>query len=211
MRDAIAKTGHADFVICHECDLLVQRPLPSAVSAFQCPRCLSPIAGHTGGGLAKPMAAVAAGLIFFYPANFLPVLQLGILGIESSHTMVGAVQVMADSGMALVALMVLFCSVLAPLLELVLLALVLTQVAMDRNVVALPALFRCYTRLDSWTMLEVYLIGLLVSVIKLMGMASVVPGVGLVCFVGMMLASIAAKASLDHHRLWRKIEGICNR
>lgn len=211
MRDAIAKNGHADFVICHECDLLVQRPLPSAVSAFQCPRCLSPIAGRTGEGLAKPMAAVAAGLIFFWPANFLPILRLSILGIESNHTMVGAVQVLADSGMALVALMVLFCSVLAPLLELVLLALVLTQVAVGRNVLALPALFRCYTRLDSWTMLEVYMIGLLVSVVKLLGMASVMPGVGLICFVGLMLASIATKVSLDHHQVWRKIESICNR
>ena len=47
--------------------------------------------------------------------------------------------------------MVLFCSVLAPLLEFLLLAIVLAQVATDRKFLALPTLFRVYTRLDSWT------------------------------------------------------------
>lgn len=204
-------TGFTDFIICHECDLLVQLPMSSAASSFKCPRCLSPIAGHTEGELTKPMAAAMAGLLFFWPANFLPILQLKILGIESTHTMIGAVQVMADSGMVIVALMVLFCSVLAPLFECLLLVTVLAQVGINRNIVALPTLFRFYTRLDSWNMLEVYMIGLLVSVIKLLGMASVTPGVGLICFIGMMLANIAAKISLDQHYVWRRIDSICSR
>lgn len=209
MNDTTLDTGHADFIICHECDLLVQRPSPGRAPAYKCPRCFSPITEHASGGLAKPMAAVVAGLLFFWPANFLPILRLSILGIESTHTMVGAVQVIADSGMLLVASMVLFCSVLAPFFELMLLALVLPQVAMGRNVAALPALFRFYTRLDSWAMLEVYMIGLLVSVIKLIGMASVRPGVGLICFVGMMATGIATKLTLDHHLIWERIESIC--
>jgi len=211
MRDPSPEIAPPGFIICQECDLLVQLPLPLAASSFKCPRCSSPIAGHTAGGLAKPFAAVIAGLLFFWPANFLPILQLNILGIESTHTMIGAVQAMADSGMVPVALMVLFCSVLAPLCEFLLLAMVLAQVAIGRNIGTLPTLFRFYTRLDSWTMLEVYMIGLLVSVAKLLSMASVIPDVGLICFIGMMLASIATKINLDHHWVWRRIEYICNR
>jgi paraquat-inducible protein A len=160
--------------------------------------------------LAKPLAAVAAGLIFFWPANFMPILQMTILGIESNHTMIGAVRVMAESGMVPVSLMVLFCSVLAPLFEFSLLGMVLAQVAMGRNIISLPTLFRYYTYLDSWAMLEVYMISLLVSVIKLMGMATVTPGIGMFCFVGMMLSSIAAKVTLYQHGVWRKIETICH-
>jgi len=206
----MANTGRNAFTICHECDLLMHVPPLSAVKAFKCPRCLSPLRGHGKEGLAKPLAAVIAGLIFFWPANFLPILQMTILGIESDHTMIGAMRVMADSGMAPVALMVLFCSVLAPLLEFLLLGMVLAQVALGRNIIALPTTFRFFTYLDSWAMLEVYMIGLLVSVIKLMGMASVTPSIGLLCFVGMMLAGIAAKVTLDHHNIWKRIETICN-
>lgn len=210
MNDITLKPKTSDFIICHECDLLMRLPDRAVSSTLKCPRCSSPVEGHGAGGLAKPLAAVAAGLIFFWPANFLPILNMSILGIESNHTMIGAVRVMAEGGMLPVSLMVLFCSVLAPLLEFLLLGMVLAQVSMGRNIVALPALFRFYTYLDSWAMLEVYMIGLLVSVIKLMGMAAVMPGIGLLCFVGLMLSGIAAKVTLDHHIVWRKIEAICN-
>ncbi len=210
MNDTALKPESTDFVICHECDVLLRLPDKPVSSGFRCPRCSSPIHGPGAGDLAKPMAAVAAGLIFFWPANLMPILHMSILGIESTHTMIGAVRVMADGNMVPVSLMVLFCSVLAPFFEFSLLGMVLAQVALGRNMLWLPTLFRFYTYLDSWAMLEVYMIGLLVSVIKLIGMASVTPGIGLVCFVGMMLASIAVKVTLDHHDVWRKVETLCN-
>ena len=210
MNDTAFEHKTADFTICHECDVLMRLPDGHASSVLRCPRCSSPVKGHGSAEIAKPLAAVAAGLIFFWPANFMPILNMSILGIESNHTMIGAARAMAEGNMVPVAVMVLFCSVLAPLLEFSLLGIVLAQVALGRNILSLPNLFRFYTHLDSWAMLEVYMIGLLVSVIKLIGMASVTPGVGLVCFVGMMLASISVKITLDHHAVWRKIEAICN-
>jgi paraquat-inducible protein A len=199
-----------DFTICHECDVLMRLPNRFVSSTLKCPRCSSPVKDHGSGGLSKPLAAVVAGLIFFWPANFMPILHMTILGIESNHTMIGAVRVMAESGMIPVSLMVLFCSVLAPLFEFSLLGMVLAQVAIGRNIISLSTLFRFYTYLDSWAMLEVYMIGLLVSVIKLIGMATVSPGIGVFCFAGMMLSSIAAKVTLHKHDVWRKIETICN-
>lgn len=210
MDNIAPQTLSSDFTICHECDVLMRLPNRSVSSTLRCPRCFSPLKEHASEALAKPLAAVIAGLIFFWPANFMPILQMSILGIESTHTMLGAVRVMADSGMIPVAFMVLFCSVLAPFLEFSLLGLVLVQVALGRNIFALPTLFRFFTYLDSWAMLEVYMIGLLVSVIKLIGMADVTPGIGMLCFVGMMLSSIAAKVTLRQQGVWRKIESICN-
>lgn len=210
MNNTALKPEYSDLTVCHECDALMRLRIRSVSSTLRCPRCSSPVKGHGSGGLVKPLVAAAAGLIFFWPANFMPILQMTILGIESNHTMIGAVRVIAESGLVPVSLMVLFCSVLAPLLEFALLGAVLVQVAMGRNIISLPALFRYYNYLDSWAMLEVYMISLLVSVIKLMGMAAVTPGIGLLCFAGMMLSSIAAKVTLDHQGVWRRIESICN-
>jgi len=204
------KPKASDFAICHECDVLMRLPNATVSSTLKCPRCSSPVKNHASGKLAKPLAAVAAGLIFYWPANFMPILSMSILGIESNHTMIGAVDVMFEGNMVPVALMVFFCSILAPFFEFSLLGLVLAQVALGRNILWLPDLFRFYTHLDSWVMLEVYMIGLLVSIIKLIGMASITPGIGLVCFVGMMLASIAVKVNLNRHGVWRRIETICN-
>lgn len=210
MNDNALQQKASDFTICHECDLLMRLPNRPASSILRCPRCSSPVKGHDSEGFAKPLAATTAGLIFFWPANSMPILQISILGVESSHTMIGAVRLMAESGMVPVALLVLLCSVLAPLFQLLLLGMVLAQVATGSNILLLPTLFRFYTYLDSWAMLEVYMIGLLVSVIKLIGMASITPGIGMLCFVGMMLSSIVAKVTIDEHGVWRKIETICN-
>lgn len=210
MNNTALKQKYSNLTVCHECDALIRLQIRSVSSTLRCPRCSSPVKGQGSGELVKPLVAVAAGLIFSWPANFMPILHMTILGIESNHTMIGAVRVMAESGMVPVSLMVLFCSVLAPLLEFALLGAVLAQVAMGRNIITLPLLFRFYSYLDSWAMLEVYMISLLVSIIKLMGMAAVTPGIGLLCFAGMMLSSIAAKVTLDHQGVWRKIESICN-
>lgn len=210
MKNTALRLEYSDFAVCHECDALMRLQMRPVSSTLRCPRCSSPVKSHGSGELVKPLLAVMAGLIFAWPANYMPILQMSILGIESNHTMIGAVRVMTESGMLPVALMVLFCSVLAPLIELALLGAVLAQVAMGRNIISLPALFRFYSYLDSWAMLEVYMISLLVSVIKLMDMAAVTPGIGLICFVGMMLSSIAAKVTLDHQGVWRKIESICS-
>jgi paraquat-inducible protein A len=210
MNDTASKPESSDFTICHECDVLMRLPNRSNTPALRCPRCSSPIKDRGSGELAGPLAAVVAGLIFFFPANFLPILRMTILGIESNLTMIGAARVMAESGMLPLAIMVLFCSVLAPFFEFSLLGMVLVQVAVGRNIMSLPMLFRFYSHLDSWAMLEVYMIGLLVSIVKLIGMASVTPGIGLLCFVGMMAAGIVSKSTLARHGVWRKIEAICN-
>ena len=98
MNDFALPPKSSDFAICHECDVLMRQPNHSISSSLRCPRCSSPVKKtHDSEGLAKPLAAVAAGLLFFWPANFLPILQMTILGIESNHTMIGDVGVMATS------------------------------------------------------------------------------------------------------------------
>jgi paraquat-inducible protein A len=159
----------------------------------------------------RPLALTAAALLLFIPANFLPILELNILGQSSGATMVGAVNILFTGGLPLVGLMVLFCSILAPLATMGLLFWVLVSIGANRGSTYLPGLFRLYVHLDSWAMLEVYMIGLLVSIIKLLDMAKVEVGIGLVCFVGLLLTSLAAKATLDRTVVWEGIERICSR
>jgi paraquat-inducible protein A len=55
-------------------------------------------------------------------------------------------------------------------------------------------------------MLEVYMLGVLVCVVKLKGMASIVPGVGLYCFIGLLLAATMMSSLLDEDSFWTRIE-----
>ena len=200
-----------EIAACPQCDLLMVLSPLSAGQRAVCTRCGALIRQTGADPIGKPLALTAAALLLFIPANFLPILALDILGHSSVSTMVGAVQVLFTGGLTLVALMVLFCSILAPLATMGLLFVVLLCVRLRRGPSFLPALFRLYLHLDSWAMLEVYMIGLLVSIVKLLDMARVEVGIGLLCFVGLLLTSLASKAALDRTTVWEEIETLCRR
>lgn len=200
-----------DLAACPQCDLLMRLSRISAGQKALCPRCGASIRKPRTDTIGKPLALTVASLLLFVPANFMPILVLDILGHSSVSTMVGAVQVLFAGGLPLVALMVFFCSILAPLATMGLLAVVLFSARLQRGPAFLPGCFRLYLHLDSWAMLEVYMIGLLVSIVKLLDLARVEVGIGLFCFVGLLLTSLAAKAALDREALWEKIEALCRR
>jgi paraquat-inducible protein A len=70
----------------------------------------------------------------------------------------------------------------------------------------LPYAFRYYHYLDEWGMLEVYMLGVLVAVVKLSGMASVLPGIGLYCFIALLLVTTLMSSLLDEEGFWTRIE-----
>jgi paraquat-inducible protein A len=200
-----------ELAACPQCDLLMVLSPLSAGQRAVCTRCGALIRQVGADPIGKPLALTVAALLLFVPANFLPILALDILGHSSVSTMVGAVAVLFNGGLPLVALMVLFCSILAPVATMGLLFVVLLCVRLRRGASFLPAFFRLYIHLDSWAMLEVYMIGLLVSIVKLLDMAKVEVGIGLFCFVGLLLTSLASKAALDRTAVWERIETICAR
>ena len=206
VEQAMEKSGLA---ACPQCDLLMTHSPLSAGQRAVCTRCGALIRQAGADPIGKPLALTAAALLLFVPANFLPILSLDILGHSSVSTMVGAVQVLYTGGLALVALMVFFCSILAPLATMGLLFVVLFFLRLRRGASFLPGIFRLTLHLDSWAMLEVYMIGLLVSIVKLLDMARVEVGVGLFCFIGLLITGLAAKAALDRTAVWEEIEALC--
>jgi paraquat-inducible protein A len=207
----VQKQPPQDLVACPQCDLLMALPPIAAGQRGLCIRCGALVRQAGTDPIVKPLALTAAALLLFVPANFLPILELDILGKSSTATLVGAVEILFSGGLPLVGLMVLFCSILAPLATMGLLFFVLAAVGLRRRPAFLPRLYRLYLHLDSWAMLEVYMIGLLVSIVKLLDMARVQVGIGLLCFIGLLLISLSAKAALDRGAVWEEIEVLCRR
>ncbi len=208
MEPNLSQIDISGLTACHECDLLVIKPDISPPPQLVCPRCGAVVSESKTASISRTLALVIAGLIFYLPANFLPILNLDIMGISSYNTMFSAVVSIYRGGLEVVALMVLFCSMLAPLISLCLLFMVIVFVKTGKFIKILPNLFRIHGHLDSWAMLEVYMIALLVSVIKLLDMAQVHVGMGLFCFIGLMLTYIGSKVTLDKNEIWKKIENL---
>jgi len=66
--------------------------------------------------------------------------------------------------------------------------------------------FRLYLFLKPWGMMEIFMLGILVSVAKLGKMATIIPGLALFAFLSLIFVLAAMAATLDEHQIWQSLE-----
>ena len=191
---------------CHECDLLMRRPVLAGEQKACCPRCGYELLARRSQMERRSLALVLTALALFVPANFLPIMQLDLLGQTTRDTVWSGVLGLYDSGMEAIALVVLLCSMVVPLLKLLCQLLVLLSIRGRRALAWGRWLYRSYHHLREWGMLEVYLMGILVSIVKLMDMADLSLGTGLFCFVGLLLAQVWLEVTMSPQQIWDALE-----
>ena len=173
---------------CHECDLLMRRPVLAVEQKACCPRCGYELLARRSQMERRSLALVLTALALFVPANFLPIMQLDLLGQTTRDTVWSGVLGLYDSGMEAIALVVLL------------------SIRGRRALAWGRWLYRSYHHLREWGMLEVYLMGILVSIVKLMDMADLTLGVGLFCFVALLLAQVWLEVTMSPQQVWEALE-----
>lgn len=190
-------TDPAAVCICPDCDLLFDRPLLVNGQTACCFRCGGELGRDPGAFVDKTLAYSLAGLLFYMPANILPVLTLQILNMDSTNNMLNGVQQLFLGGYWWMSFLVLMCSVVVPLLDLGLMFLIATGLkwrgAIPDNI--LKHMLRWQHVVQEWGMPEVYMLGILVAYIKMVDMGEIIIGTGLMCFVGLLLSMILAKSA----------------
>jgi paraquat-inducible protein A len=186
----------AEFMACHECDTLYRIPVLAPGRKANCGTCGTVLLRNPKGGLDRPIALYLSALILLLLANVFPFLTLDIQGREEVTTLIGASQGLYRAGMGELAVVVLITSVLGPALLITSNLYVLLAV---RSVLA------WISYLAPWGMLDVFMLGVLVSFVKLAGMATMHIGPSLYAFVGLILVSAAAAAALEPHILWQRL------
>ncbi|MCQ4347513.1 paraquat-inducible protein A [Pseudomonas stutzeri] len=193
-------------IACHECDLLMHKPDLALEQKASCPRCGYELYAHRAQVERRSLALVLTALALFLPANFLPIMQLTLLGQTTQDTVWSGVVSLWRSGMEVVALVVFLCSMVVPLLKLLCQLLVLLCIRWRWELGWGRWVYRSYHHLREWGMLEVYLIGILVSIVKLVDMADLTLGTGLFCFVGLLLAQIWLEVTMSPRQIWEALE-----
>jgi len=200
-----------DLTACHGCDLLVEEGNIPHRSKATCPRCGSFLYEPKENTVNNTLALVITGLLLLWPAISMPIIEMTILGGTSFNSLLNAVVKIYQAGYSWVAFVVFFTSILAPFAKLSVLLIVLLHIKFKRHTKLLPRLFRYYVKLDTWEMLDVYIIAMLVSVIKLFDIAAINAGLGFFCFVGLLLTSILVTVKLDKKQIWESIEDLCKK
>jgi len=193
-------------IACHECDLLHRiKPLPDGGVA-QCIRCGAVLYRQKRDSLDRTLSLTIAALILFVVANTYPFLALKSAGLVQQTTLITGTKELYAHGMEVLALLVLFTTILAPLVHLIGMLYVLLALKLNWLPRNLPRVFRLVQRLQPWGMLEVFMLGILVSVVKLAKMAKIVPGIALYSFLVLIFVMAASSASLDPHLIWKRWE-----
>ncbi|MBK5537145.1 paraquat-inducible protein A [Pseudomonas sp. TH05] len=196
-----------DLVACHECDLLMRKPELAHGEKALCPRCGYELYAHRHNVVERSLALVIAALLLYVPANFLPIMQLNLLGQTSEDTVWSGVLGLFNTGMRGVAVVVFLCSMGIPLLKLLCQLLVLLSIRWNIGRSYGLLLYRIYHHLRDWGMLEVYLMGVLVAIVKLADLAAISVGLGLVCFVSLLLVQVWLEVVMSPHQIWEALSG----
>ena len=194
----------AALMACPECDLLQRStPLKPDASAH-CPRCRTELYRPTDDNLDRPLAYTLSAGVLFIIANMYPIVGLELQGQSSSATLWGTVLALHDQHMTMLAVLVGFTTIFVPGLQLAAMSYVLVLLHLGQMPAHLPLALRTLQALRPWGMVEVFILGLLVSLVKLAGTADVVPGIALWSFGGLLLMIAAAVASFDARAIWAR-------
>jgi len=193
-------------IACHECDLIHRvKPLPKKGVA-NCIRCGSVLYRHKPNSIERTLALSLAGLVLFVLANSFPFLALKMGAQVHQTNLISGIMVLYNQGMHALAIIVLLTTILAPLAQLLGMLYVLMPLRHDRVPPKFAPIFRFLHSLETWSMMEVFMLGILVSVVKLAKMAQIVPGIAIFSFFGLIMVLTAATASLDPHEIWHRWE-----
>jgi paraquat-inducible protein A len=171
-----------------------------------CPRCSQQIHRYKEHPIEKGLALSLTGLLLYLPANLLPLMTFSILGIQSRSSIFEACLHMFAGKQFFVASIVALTTLVFPLALLGSLLLVTLGLGRGRKGVWMAVLFRGYHHLSEWAMTDVFLVGVLITIIKMAHMASVTLNPGFFCLFGLVLTTVAAQTVIDPQRFWSMME-----
>lgn len=193
-------------IACHDCDLLHRRaPLPPRASA-RCVRCGSTLYRDLGNGIERALAMSVASIALLLVANFFPFISFEFGGLGDVNHVASGVLELDDQGYWPLAALVAFVIVVAPAVRLCLLVFVTAALHSGRRPPGLGRALKLAGRLREWAMLDVFLLGTLVAIIKLSDIGHVHLGTGIYAYGTLILTLSVANAAFDPHDAWELLE-----
>lgn len=231
-------TTYLSHVVCEYCDLLLDDVYVPPHYDLKCPRCRAVLFHNRADTLGREYALAITGLLLFLPAIFLPIMVISPFGAAITVNMIDGVTVFLKQGDPVVAVITLWGAILAPFMSLFLLFLVISSIYLEQFIQRNPfglgtfvlknpisfairkstvgdlqdygvMFFRWYKLVTPWAMLEVYLLGFVITftnVDKMASAADAQPGYGFYAFLGVMFACLLSAVSLNSQLVWQILD-----
>ncbi|MEN8107419.1 MAG: paraquat-inducible protein A [Pseudomonadota bacterium] len=186
---------------CHTCGLLLRL---AAGSHSHCPRCSSVVHQRFPNSINMTWALLISAMAMYLPANIFPVMAVTSLGNTQSDTIMSGVIYFLKHGDWPLALIIFVASVLVPLLKMLALTYLLVSVQrkspLRKN--QRTSLYRLTELVGRWSMVDVFVVALLVALVQVGALATIEPGIGAIAFAAVVILTMFGAMSFDPRLIW---------
>jgi paraquat-inducible protein A len=198
----------ASLVSCHSCSLLSEIHGSVEHVHAKCPRCGAALHRRKRNSISRTWALLISAAILYIPANVLPIMKVVSFGKGESDTIMSGVIYFIESGSWYLALLIFFASIVVPSLKIMVLGYLLISVQRRSHwrPVDRTRLYRVTEAVGRWSMVDVYVVTLMVALVELGALASIEVGPGAVFFSGVVVLTMFAAMSFDPRLIWDAME-----
>ena len=192
-----ASAAARGLAVCHTCGLV------EPVAQRYCSRCLTSLHLRKPAALRRTWALMIGAAILYLPANLLPVLdvQSSVKGEQKSTIISGVIQFWQDGDYP-VAAIIFTASIMIPILKIIALVWLCLATGHGRRPEGTTKLYRVTEFIGRWSMVDVFVVAILVGVVQLGSVMTIYPGEGALAFAGVVILTMIAATSFDPRLIW---------
>ncbi|WP_028299073.1 paraquat-inducible protein A [Oceanospirillum beijerinckii] len=183
---------------CHHCSLL------TSVNQPYCARCGTKLHARIPFSLQKTWAYLLTSIMLYFPANLYPIMHTTLLGSDEPSTILGGVLTLWQHGSYPIAAVVFIASVLIPVAKMLVLSwlVISVQASHEHRVEERVWMYRITELIGRWSMIDVFVVAVLVALVQPGGLVSVQPGIATIAFAGVVILTMLSALSFDPRLIW---------
>jgi paraquat-inducible protein A len=192
-------------IACHECDLLQREVVLEPGRVARCGRCGAQLYRSAHKNVDHTLAFIVAAAMLLVVANAFPIVSLSIQGKQNATSLYSAVHDLWQQEMQPIAALVFLTTFLIPAVEITVMIYLLLALKLGRVPAGFTVIMRVLQSVNPWGMVEVFILGILVALVKLTHYGRVVPGLALWSFGILTLLLAGAASSFDVRDVWDRV------
>jgi len=193
---------------CQTCDMLSYSRTGLNSHHILCPRCGTKLHSRKPNSISRAWAFLTTAIVLYVPANIFPIMTVTQLGKSEADTILTGVKSLFEAGMWSVAVLVFFASIIVPVIKIIMLLFLLVSVHFRSKYrpKERTALYRITESVGRWSMIDIFVLSILVALVRLGNIATIEPGIGATSFAAVVVATMLAAMAFDPRLIWDSIE-----